>query len=109
MIFLSSAFVTAAIAVSSLDLVGAHPIPKRATLAVSKRQEFHTYARRGLSSCQDQLRKRGGVYDRARLRRESFAEKARRDLGISMGMCVALYSQARLTNVFFSSLRYIQT
>ncbi|KAI0310611.1 Intradiol ring-cleavage dioxygenase, partial [Amylostereum chailletii] len=49
-----------------------------------KLERFNTIARRSLGNCQDQLRKRGGVYERAHARREALAHKARRDLGISM-------------------------
>ena len=86
MVLFSSLLSTVAIAATSFGVASAHPHPQPGTPEFIKRENFNSLALRGLANCQDQLRKRGGIYERARVRREALAHKARRDLNIrSMG------------------------
>ncbi|KAJ7162847.1 aromatic compound dioxygenase [Mycena filopes] len=51
-------------------LTFAHPEPAASPHAQLATANFHKYARRSLASCQGELSKRGGVYERARQRRQ---------------------------------------
>ncbi|KAI0317724.1 Intradiol ring-cleavage dioxygenase [Amylostereum chailletii] len=84
MVLISSVVSVAAVVASSFGVATAHPHPKAGSVEAVKLENFNALARRSLGNCQDQLRKRGGVYERAHARREALAHKARRELGISM-------------------------
>ena len=84
MVYSSALLSFASLATAMVSGVAAHPHPKPGSLEAVKRAEFQAVARASLASCQDTLSKRGGVYDRARARREAWAKKARRSRSIGM-------------------------
>ena len=81
MVFASTLLSFAMLAAS---MVSAHPAPAPGSPAAMKRAEFQSFARRSLAGCQDTLAKRGGVYERARARREAMAVKARKARSLRM-------------------------
>ncbi|KAF5366782.1 hypothetical protein D9758_006473 [Tetrapyrgos nigripes] len=86
MVFVSS-LLSAALAVASLvELTAAHRPPQPGSPEAVKRDLFQRNARRSLADCQDELSKRGGVYEKARARRANFARDARGTRGLSTGV-----------------------
>jgi len=75
---------TLAAFLAAISLVAAHPHPALGTPEFVKRAEFQNVARRSLGDCQNILRKRGGLYERAVKRREAQAENLRRSLGVGV-------------------------
>ncbi|KAF8900611.1 aromatic compound dioxygenase [Mucidula mucida] len=78
MVFLPSLLTAAMTAASFAGLASAHPHIKPGTIEYTKRANFQAKARRSLAGCQDELSKRGGLYERSQKRREAFAKKVRR-------------------------------
>jgi hypothetical protein len=86
-----------AVTVASLALsASAHPHVEPGSLEYVKRALFQMKARSSLAQCQEQLSKRGGVYERSKKRREEFANMARRSL--SLGQCTLVVQPLRNTH-----------
>ncbi|KAK7448428.1 hypothetical protein VKT23_013691 [Stygiomarasmius scandens] len=82
MVFVSS-ILSAALAASALvELTAAHPHYHPGSPEAIKRSIFQRNARRSLAGCQDELSRRGGVYEKAKVRREQFARDARGARGV---------------------------
>ena len=81
MVKLTSTFSTIA-ALAVAGTVVAHP-SSHSPAEVAKRAEFQSIARRSLANCQNKLRARGGVAERSMARRAAFAERARKERGLS--------------------------
>ena len=77
------------------SLVVAHP-KLHSPADLIKRAEFQNKARRSLAGCSSKLRVRDGVVDRAINRRQSLAERARRELGLLTGITIDLLLKSRV-------------
>lgn len=71
-------------ALAAISLVAAHPHPSPGTPEFARSEEFQNVARKSLGGCQDELRKRGGLYERAVKRREARAHDLRRSLDVGV-------------------------
>lgn len=83
MVFIASVLSAAVTAASLAGLSAAHPLITPGSPEFEKRAIFQRNARRSLASCQSELSKRGGVYDKAKLRRESQARQIRKTRGLA--------------------------
>ncbi|KAK7679591.1 hypothetical protein QCA50_017302 [Cerrena zonata] len=77
MVFAPSLLSLALTVASIAGVANAHAEPLPGTTEYVKRALFQRQARRSLADCQSQLRKRGGVYDLGRARREQYARDIR--------------------------------
>jgi len=105
MVFVSS-ILSAALAASALvELTAAHPHYHPGSPEAIKRSIFQRNARRSLASCQDELSRRGGVYEKAKVRREQFARDARGARGLNTGLLFNFVPDIRLL-IFFIGVPY---
>jgi hypothetical protein len=81
MLFLSSA-VRVVLALALIGVSSAHSHAPAGSVEFFRRANFHNVARRSLASCHDELSTRGGVYERARERRQRAANDHRRKRGL---------------------------
>ncbi|KAJ7923816.1 Intradiol ring-cleavage dioxygenase [Mycena leptocephala] len=81
MLFVSSA-VRVVLALGLIGVSSAHSHAPAGSVEFFRRANFHDVARRSLSSCHDELSTRGGVYERARERRQRAANDHRRKRGL---------------------------
>lgn len=78
MLFLQQ-FVSLAVTFASLAAsVAAHPHPEPGSVEYVKRAEYSLASRSALEACREELEAPGGLYDRAKVRREEYAHRARR-------------------------------
>ncbi|KAL1694976.1 Intradiol ring-cleavage dioxygenase [Schizophyllum commune] len=80
MVFILSVLVLAAISLAEVG--SAHPHHAVGSPEFVKRETFVKAAQRSLAGCKDQLRKRGGLYERSIARRAALAEDARSARGL---------------------------
>ena len=75
--------ISALVALLAAGTAVAHSSRSLSKAELAKRDEFVTVSRRSLAACQSKLRKRDGVADRSMARRQAFAERARKERGLS--------------------------
>lgn len=106
MVFAPSILSLALTVASIAGVANAHGEPLPGTPEYVKRAIFQKHARRSLADCQSQLRKRGGVYDTARARREQFARDIRASRDARTGESRVLHAEliGLLSYIFFPQI-----
>ncbi|THV07054.1 aromatic compound dioxygenase [Dendrothele bispora CBS 962.96] len=83
MVFLPTIFSATVTAASLAQLTNAHPHHAPGSPEALKRAVFQQNARRSLSNCHSELSKRGGVHEKAKVRREQMAQNLRKARGLN--------------------------